>query len=232
MIPVLLLMGFAPHLKWRESFFSLDILKNTYVLVGSIVLAVALLLVFTGTVKLSVVVGFGLALWVAISTVKYVVQKKNITSSVMGMVFAHIGVAICSIGIVLSMNYSTERDVYMKLGDTVKFGPYQYHFTNVNYYKGPNYQAEKVQISIYKNNKLEDDLYPELRLYNVSDELMKKTSIDMNIYRDLYVAVDKPVKNLGWPVRIYSKPFIRWIWAGGLLMVLEEFCQQLIGVID
>ena len=49
---------------------------------------------------------------------------------------------------------------------------------------------------------------------------LAKTAIDANLWRDLYVALGEPLDNNAWSLRIYYKPFIRWIWGGGLLIIL------------
>ena len=40
------------------------------------------------------------------------------------------------------------------------------------------------------------------------------------ITRDLYAALGEELENGAWAVRLYYKPFVRWIWAGGLMMAL------------
>lgn len=47
------------------------------------------------------------------------------------------------------------------------------------------------------------------------------TAIDVTLTRDLYVSLGDPLGNDGaWSLRIYYKPYVRWIWLGGLLMAL------------
>ena len=41
--------------------------------------------------------------------------------------------------------------------------------------------------------------------------------------RDLYVALGEPVGEKAWAVRVNVKPFVRWIWLGGLLIALGSF---------
>ena len=42
-----------------------------------------------------------------------------------------------------------------------------------------------------------------------------------NASRDLYVALGEPIDDQGgWALRLYVKPFIRWIWFGALMMAL------------
>jgi cytochrome c-type biogenesis protein CcmF len=47
---------------------------------------------------------------------------------------------------------------------------------------------------------------------------LTETAIHANLWRDLYVALSEQIENQDWAVRVYYKPFVRWIWLGALLM--------------
>ena len=49
---------------------------------------------------------------------------------------------------------------------------------------------------------------------------MTEADIDPGIFRDLYVALGEPVGDSAWAVRVHVKPFVRWIWIGGLFVAL------------
>jgi cytochrome c-type biogenesis protein CcmF len=49
---------------------------------------------------------------------------------------------------------------------------------------------------------------------------MTEAAIDTGLFRDLYVSLGEPVGRGGWSVRVYSKPFVDWIWGGCVLMGL------------
>jgi len=76
--------------------------------------------------------------------------------------------------------------------------------------------AEK-KSTVFKKIK---ELYPEKRFYQVQRMPMTEAAIDGGFTRDIYVALGEPLENGAWSARIYYKPFIRWIWLGGLLMAL------------
>ncbi|MDH5209981.1 MAG: c-type cytochrome biogenesis protein CcmF, partial [Burkholderiaceae bacterium] len=40
------------------------------------------------------------------------------------------------------------------------------------------------------------------------------------VFGDRYVSLGEPVGGNAWVVRVYSKPFIVWIWGGCVLMAL------------
>jgi cytochrome c-type biogenesis protein CcmF len=48
---------------------------------------------------------------------------------------------------------------------------------------------------------------------------MTEAAIDAGLRRDLYVALGEPLEGSAWSVRVYVKPYIRWIWLGGLIMM-------------
>ena len=52
---------------------------------------------------------------------------------------------------------------------------------------------------------------------------MTETAIDPGFFRDIYISLGEPLKEGGWSVRIYYKPFVRWIWLGALMMALGGF---------
>ena len=66
-------------------------------------------------------------------------------------------------------------------------------------------------------------LHPEKRLYTVQQSMMTEAGIDAGFTRDLYVALGEPLDNGAWAVRVHIKPYVRWIWLGGLLTALGGF---------
>lgn len=47
---------------------------------------------------------------------------------------------------------------------------------------------------------------------------MTEAAIDWGLSRDLYVALGESLNDGSWALRLYYKPFIRWIWLGGIFM--------------
>jgi cytochrome c-type biogenesis protein CcmF len=85
---------------------------------------------------------------------------------------------------------------------------------------GPNYQGMTGEFWVTDAHHGSFALNAEKRLYNTSGSVMSIPAINMGIWRDIYVALGDPLPGDRFGVRLYYKPFIRWIWFGGLLMVL------------
>ena len=52
---------------------------------------------------------------------------------------------------------------------------------------------------------------------------MTEAAIHAGFTRDLFVAMGEPLDDGAWAMRVHIKPFVRWIWLGGLLMMLGGF---------
>ncbi len=137
------------------------------------------------------------------------------------MMLAHIGVAVTAIGITLVSSYSEERDMRMAKGDSVELAGYQFTFQGTHVVKGPNYMADQAIIDVTENGRPIVTLHPEKRRYNVKRNMMTEADIDAGLFRDLYVALGEPLNNgEAWAVRVHYKPYVRWLWLGGILMAL------------
>nr|WP_237589965.1 cytochrome c-type biogenesis CcmF C-terminal domain-containing protein [Salmonella enterica] len=163
-------------------------------------------------------VGMAMACWIAVLAVAEAVQRVSrgtkTSLSYWGMVAAHLGLAVTITGIAFSQNYSVERDVRMRAGDSVTIHDYRFTFREVRDITGPNYRGGVALIGVTRHGEPEAVLHAEKRLYNTSRMVMTEAAIDGGLTRDLYAALGEELDNGAWAVRLYYKPFVRWIWAG------------------
>ena len=136
-----------------------------------------------------------------------------------GMTFAHVGVGGFVIGGALTSSYSIERQVRMAPGEDHTLGGYVFRFEGVRDLRGPNYLAQQGMITVLKDNLPISQLRPEKRVYQVQRSPMTEAGIDAGLMQDLYVSLGEPIGDgQSWSMRLYIKPFVRWIWMGALLM--------------
>jgi len=231
MTPFALLLGVGPLVKWRRDQFSSI---RTPVVISVILMVIAgFVLPFWLQDKLTVssVLGTMMAVIIALLSLYELQQRAThrsgffpgltkLSRSHWGMFLAHLGVAMTVWGIAFSQNYSVERDVRMNVGDSVEIAGYEYKFQGISNADGPNYAGGKAQVDILKNGKTEATLFAEKRFYTVSKMTMTEAAIDWGLTRDLYVALGESLGDGSWALRLYYKPFIRWIWLGGVFMAL------------
>ncbi|MEE7530836.1 heme lyase CcmF/NrfE family subunit [Klebsiella huaxiensis] len=224
MAPFALLLGIGPLVRWgRDRPRKLQ--RLLIIALGS-TLALSLLLpwLFESKIVAMTVVGLAMACWVLVLAMSEVALRisrgAKMTLSYWGMVAGHVGVAVTVVGIAFSQNYSVERDVRMKAGDSIEIHNYRFIFREVKEVTGPNYRGGVAMIGVTRNGKAEAILHAEKRFYNSTRSVMTEAAVDGGFTRDLYAALGEELDNGAWAVRLYYKPFIRWIWAGGLLMAL------------
>ncbi|MGN0924249.1 heme lyase CcmF/NrfE family subunit [Ectopseudomonas mendocina] len=212
-------------LKWLGSML-------TPVLVASVVLAVAATYLH-GDFHWAVLAVCLLAFWVVLGGVRDILDKTrhkglikglpSLTRSYWGMQMAHLGFAVCALGVVLTSLGSYERDLRMAPGESVELAGYRFQFDGAVHHEGPNFISDKGTVRVFDGERQIKVLHPEKRLYTVQQSTMTEAGIDAGFTRDLFVALGEPLEQGAWAVRIHIKPFVRWIWLGGLLMAFGGF---------
>ena len=230
-IPFALLLGVGPLFRWRRQ--DLGELKGKVMLALVLSLAAALLLpkLFAEAFKPWAALGIGLGVWIIVTSVQetwarathkhgFATGVRKLGNSHWAMILGHVGLAVSIIGIACTQNYSIEKDLRMQAGDRVQFADYEFVFTGIKEKNGPNYDGFKGVLEVHRDGKQVALLKPEKRMYTVSRMPMTEAAIDAGVTRDLYAALGEQLDNGAWAVRIYYKPFVRWIWFGGVFMAL------------
>ena len=229
MAPFALLLGIGPLVRWRRDEPQKLWKRLALALLVTLLLSVMLPWLMQDRIEAMTVVGLSMALWVIILTLLELHERathrhrllrglRHLSRSHWGMVLGHLGVAVTVIGIAFSQNYSVERDVRMKAGDSVDIHRYHFVFRDVRELHGPNYSGGAAIIDVTRDGRPEATLQAEKRYYSVARSMMTEAAIDGGLTRDLYAALGEELEDGSWAVRIYYKPFVRWIWYGGLFM--------------
>lgn len=217
MLPLVLiamiLMGFGPLCRWQDQPLKNLWLQTWKPLSLSTLAACVFLWVFTQQIDVIAIISLSLSLWIIINMLGTLRLQ-------LGMSLAHLGFAVFIIGIILSSILNQEREVRIRAGEATNIGPYQFFFIDMQNSDGSNYRGIRATFEVLKNKRHIANLYPEKRLYTVRNMVMTKVDIHPGIFRDLYLALGDPLENDYWSVRLYYKPFVRFIWFGGMIMML------------
>ncbi len=221
MLPLLLLMGIAPHVHWGNQPAMRLWHKIRFSLLLSILLGFALPSLFHYAFHFLTAIGLTLGLWIIIATLQYALQVQQPWAlRHWAMIVAHAGIAVIVIGITLNKSYSQERQVKMAPTETVSLAGYDFSFIQLTSEKGANFESETAHFAIFKHQQLIDTVTAEQRVYLAHQESFSKTGILVNPWRDLYLALGSPLDKGAWSVRIYVEPFVRWIWFGGFMLLM------------
>ncbi len=181
----------------------------------SLLLAISFLVIYFKLPKLNAYIGLSFALAIIFSTL-YMRKKSSMT-------LGHIGLAVTIIGISITPAYEIEKDLRVQVGDRISLADYSIQFLGVDIVDGPNYFSQRGMFAVTKVKRQIAILQPEKRWYLAQETAMTETAILPGILQDIYIALGQELSANEWSVRIYYKPFVRWIWLGAILMALGGF---------
>jgi cytochrome c-type biogenesis protein CcmF len=229
--PLAALVGLGALARWKQDSFQRIWPKVRIPLVVSLVLGVAFVGLAMPTFMWQAAVGMVLAVWVVATTFVALKEKlenrgslwrglRSIPRGQYGMIVGHLGLAVFVVGITLTSLYSVEKDVSLAPGESYEMAGFRFTFQGVREFDGPNYQATGGVVEVTRDGDPVASMLPEKRIYRVQQNPMTEAAIDAGVTRDLFVALGEPLGGGAWALRLYHKPFIRWIWMGALIMAI------------
>jgi cytochrome c-type biogenesis protein CcmF len=221
-LPVLLLMGFAPHIKWGEQSFAAVWKKLRLNLFCCLLAGLAAPRLAGFSFHWVASMGVFFSVWIVAATVQYAyplwrTHKLGIQHG--SMIVAHIGIAVFALGVTMNKSYSEEQQVKIFPGESIKFVGYHIGMQYLTQTEEENYKSTTAIFSVQKHASLTHYLFAQQRIYSSHDQALSRPGITANIWRDFYIALGSPLPDGGWTVRIYYKPMVRWIWAGGFMLL-------------
>ncbi|TBR12284.1 MAG: heme lyase CcmF/NrfE family subunit [Lysobacter sp.] len=168
--------------------------------------------------------GIAGAAWIGLGTARFVFRRirdgGRFTGEMIGMILAHAGVGVFLVGALLVEGLAQQHELAMRPGQPVELAGYTFRFEGVNRWQGPNFVADRATVRVMQRGHAIDVMHPEKRSYASGGQVMTEAAIIPGVRRDLYVALGEPLGDGAWAVRVHIKPFVRWIWAGALMMAL------------
>ncbi len=229
MAPALFLMGVGPIARWKRADLPELMVRLRWAFAISVVTAILLPLLL-GHWTPMIGLGLFLSFWIFATTISLVHKRLSGSTQPLldrirsnsrawwGMVIAHLGVAVFTLGVTVVKGFESEIAVRMSTGDVAHLAGYDFTFKGTSEVDGPNYSATRGEISITKQGKHRTTVYPEKRIYHVQNMPMTEAGISPSVIHDLYASLGEPLDDGAWSVRIYHKPMVEWIWMGCLMM--------------
>jgi cytochrome c-type biogenesis protein CcmF len=224
--PLVVLMGAGIMVRWKQDSLKNLLPKLWIPMIASFVGGITFVLALMPEFHLQAALGMILAMWVVFGTIVDIRSRLangrrfwSLPMGYFGMLLGHLGIAVFVVGITLVSLYSTEKDVRLQKGDTVNLGGYDYTFQGVREFRGKNYIASEGIVDVTDGSGEVIKLLPQKRVYLVQKNPMTEAAIDAGLTRDLFVALGEKLDTSGaWSLRLYHKPYIRWIWLGAIIM--------------
>ena len=166
-----------------------------------------------------------LAIWVLFVTLWQNWAKVRL--AYFGMILAHCGVAIATMGAVMSSYFGSELGVRLAPQQSQQLGQFKFHYDRFSNEIGPNFTAEVAFFSVSEQGKPYAEIVPERRYYDVRTMTMSEVGLDAGFWGDLYIVMGDNLGKGEFTFRLHYKPLIRWLWLGGILMALGALCSAI-----
>ena len=225
--------GYGVLTKWSSSPNSIKTFSITLIFIIFVSLAFSYL-VFNylslfnviGIVMVSSIVG-----GVLISALR-MFASKGILFNNLGMNLAHLGIAVTIFGIGVVSSHSSSKEVILEIGESTTLSNYEFTLTAEDFKEESNFYS---QIAIFQVENLSNgdsfDLKPEKAFYPASRSIMTESAIAITPKEDVYISLSERLDSGEWIAKIQTKPFVRFIWLGSILMCLGgifSFSRRLI----
>ncbi|MBN6076507.1 heme lyase NrfEFG subunit NrfE [Aggregatibacter actinomycetemcomitans] len=166
-----------------------------------------------------------LAIWLLLATLWQNWRRLNVSRY--AMIFAHSGVAIATMGAVMSSYFGSEIGVRLSPQESQTLGRFDFRYVRFSNEIGPNFTAEVADFHVTANGKPYADLQPERRYYDVRTMTMSEVGLVGGVWGDLYIVMGDPLGKGEFTFRLHYKPLIRWLWFGGVLIAFGALCSML-----
>jgi cytochrome c-type biogenesis protein CcmF len=219
-VPMLLVMAVGPLLRWKSD--KPARLQFELALIAALVIGVIALVSFFGQFPLLPLLGLGLAAALAVAAFLPLKGRnlRRVPVATWGMVIAHFGIAVSLFGMACEGAFSQERLAAVAPGGTEKIGDFAFTLKSVTPVAGPNWTALEAQIAVSQNGGEPVILTPQARNFWSPPQSTSESALLTKWNGQLYAVIGNQAEDGRWQIRMWWKPFVTFIWYGGILIAL------------
>ena len=217
-LPMVVVLMIGPLLRWRRDDFA-RIIKPV-ALALAIAITVLVRVAIWNDIGILPMLGLALAAGLAIASWAPMLKRslRRTPLAVWGMCVAHFGVAVALFGMAADSAFQQERLIAAEVGDFVEVGPWTGRLDSVNAVAGPNWTAMQANMMLAYENGPEQRARPQSRNFWTPQMETSEVALLTRWNGQLYVAVGNQGEDGRWQLRLWWKPFVTFIWYGGLLI--------------
>lgn len=218
-LPMLVVMAIGPLLRWRRD--SMTRVRGRLVIPALLTLGVAVWAISQGLGLLSWL-GMALSVGLGVGSLLPLRGRRlgTVTLPLWGMVTAHFGLAVALFGMAADSAFTQERLVAAKVGETVAVGPWKVTLQAIEPIAGPNWTALQAEIGARYDGGTEVQLHPQARSFWSPQQGTTESALATRWNGQLYAVLGEEAQDGRWQLRLWWKPFVTWIWYGGMLVAL------------
>ena len=210
-------MAIGPLLRWRRDDAASVAVRSALPFAAGI--ATLLVLLVIGGINLLPLLGLGFAAGLAVASIAPLWGRKLSRTPLFtfGMVFAHLGIAVSLAGMACDAAFTSETLVAVRPGQPVRVGPFTVRLDGISPVVGDNWSALQARLSAQRG----DDtlrLYPQSRFFSDPVTTTSESAIATEWDGQLYTVLGASDEEGRWQLRLWWKPFVTLIWAGGAMI--------------
>ena len=219
-LPMLAVLAVGPLLRWRRDTFRR--IQAPVVAIAVVALTVLGGVYFFAGIALLPLLGMTLAAAVAVASVMPIRGRslRRLPLPVWGMVVAHFGMAVGLFGMAADSAFQRERLVAAQVGETVENGPWRITLVSVEPVAGPNWTALEATLHASYKGGAPHVVHPQARSFWTPPMETSESALLTRWNGQLYSVIGGEAEGGRWQLRLWWKPFVTWIWYGGVLIAL------------
>ena len=213
------LVGIGPLIAWRRE--RRPVFKPLAIPALLGVTALAITIILDPGMHILPRLGFTIAAYLAAAAILPLIGRNPLRAplATWGMVVAHFGIAVALVGMAANAAFSSERLAIAKPGDILTVGPWAVQLWDVTPTAGKNWTAVEAELRASRGPAI-ITLAPQSRFYSDPPTETSESAIRTFWNGQLYTVIGKQDVSGAWQLRLWWKPFVTLIWAGGALIAI------------
>ncbi|HEY2050978.1 MAG TPA: heme lyase CcmF/NrfE family subunit [Caulobacteraceae bacterium] len=224
-------VSFGPMLNWKRDEGAALLRRLRAPALAAAAALVLAILVF-GVRHVMAAIGFALGAWLVVGAGAVLARRwrlgeekrddlfrraRSTPLAVWGLVFAHAGLGVTTLGITAMAGWQSNLVVSMVPGQSVVIAGKHVALTSVRTVEGPNYQASQAAFDV-ESLAGPRRMVSERRLFPASQTTTTQAAINVGLLGNIYISVGDRAADGGLVVRMWNHPLVNFIWGGAFLM--------------
>ena len=212
LIPFLVFMAIGPQLKWIKSGLNGKSYLFVFFILSMIISYLIIRKLGFSILVNTLLIGSAFYLFL-VTTRDFLFKKvKNFSQNL-----SHFGFSLLILSILFNNFFSNEVITNLKVGEKFSNDKFKIVFSDLKKFEEKNYTSFK-GFFLIKENDIEEQLEPELRIYNQPNIITSEADIKTSFLRDKFITMNTVQNEEYFNIRYQVKPFMLWIWISTLLI--------------
>ncbi|SEJ87936.1 cytochrome c-type biogenesis protein CcmF [Sphingobium sp. AP50] len=220
-LALMVVLAAGPLTRWRRDSASAVGKRLIVPALLLVVAAGALAILAWGRIGILPFLGLVIAIAVGAASIAPLWKRKLLRTPLFtwGMVIAHLGCAVSLAGMACDSAFTVEKLVAARPGDTIQTAGWTLRFVQIMPIAGDNWTALQADMQVDRGGA-PVLIRPQSRFFASPPTTTSEAALLTRWNGQLYVVLGEEVEGGRWQMRIWWKPFVTFIWLGGIMIAL------------